>query len=170
MGIRRPRQREIPPAARLDQDRPPESTLVWTRPHRGAIRRDDPQRAAWSAFLIGSGLMFGGEIAPGLGWFASTRPPGFDVFVNATQAELLGRYCTIEKPHQTMRSPDASGKPRSPGPLTTADRTRGVSRCLRDRVGEPCQYRHRHQQGVRPMSLADRCRWFAAEKDVLIIE
>jgi hypothetical protein len=49
---------------------------VWRRLHREAIRRDDPQRAAWSTVLIGSGLMFRGEIAPGLGWFASTRPPG----------------------------------------------------------------------------------------------
>ena len=47
-----------------------ESRLAWTRAHREAIRRDDPQRAARNAFLIGSGLMFRGEIAPGLGWFA----------------------------------------------------------------------------------------------------
>ena len=47
-----------------------ESTLVWTRAHREAIRRKDPQRAARNAFLIGSGLMFRGETAPGLGWFA----------------------------------------------------------------------------------------------------
>ena len=38
------------------------------------------------------------------------------------------------------------------------------------KVGEPCQYRLRHHQGMRQMSLADRCRWFAAEEDVLIIE
>jgi DNA-binding CsgD family transcriptional regulator len=47
-----------------------ESTLAWTRAHREAIRRDAPQRGARNAFLIGSGLMFRGEIAPGLGWFA----------------------------------------------------------------------------------------------------
>jgi DNA-binding CsgD family transcriptional regulator len=47
-----------------------ESTLVWTRAHREAMRRDDPQRAARNAFLIGSGLMFRGETAPGQGWFA----------------------------------------------------------------------------------------------------
>ena len=47
-----------------------ESTLAWTRAHHDAIDRDDPQRAARNAFLIGSGLMFRGEIAPGLGWFA----------------------------------------------------------------------------------------------------
>jgi DNA-binding CsgD family transcriptional regulator len=47
-----------------------ESTLAWTRAHHEAIRRDDPQRAARNAFLIGSGLMFRGETAPGLGWFA----------------------------------------------------------------------------------------------------
>jgi hypothetical protein len=47
-----------------------ESTLAWTRAHHEAIRGDDPQRAARNAFLIGSGLMFRGETAPGLGWFA----------------------------------------------------------------------------------------------------
>ena len=47
-----------------------ESTLAWTRAHHEAIRRDDPQLAARNAFLIGSGLMFRGETAPGLGWFA----------------------------------------------------------------------------------------------------
>ena len=47
-----------------------ESTLAWTRAHHEAIHRDDPQRAARNAFLIGSGLMFRGETAPGLGWFA----------------------------------------------------------------------------------------------------
>jgi DNA-binding CsgD family transcriptional regulator len=50
-----------------------ESTLAWTRAHREAIRRDDPKRAARNAFLIGSGLMFRGETAPGLGWFARGR-------------------------------------------------------------------------------------------------
>jgi DNA-binding CsgD family transcriptional regulator/tetratricopeptide (TPR) repeat protein len=47
-----------------------ESTLAWTRAHHKAIHRNDPQRAARNAFLIGSGLMFRGETAPGLGWFA----------------------------------------------------------------------------------------------------
>jgi DNA-binding CsgD family transcriptional regulator len=47
-----------------------ESTLAWTRAHREAIRHDDPRRAARNAFLIGSGLMFRGETAPGLGWVA----------------------------------------------------------------------------------------------------
>ena len=47
-----------------------ESTLAWTRAHHEAIQRDDPQRAARNAFMIGSGLMFRGETAPGLGWFA----------------------------------------------------------------------------------------------------
>jgi hypothetical protein len=83
----------------------------------GDRRLDGPEAWAGIRFLIGSGLMFRGEIAPGLGWFASTRPPGLNVFVCATQAELLGRYSKIEKPHQTMRSPDASGKPRRSHPL-----------------------------------------------------
>ena len=47
-----------------------ESTLVWTRAHHEAIRRNDPQRAARNAFLIGSGSMFRGETAPAMGWFA----------------------------------------------------------------------------------------------------
>jgi DNA-binding CsgD family transcriptional regulator/tetratricopeptide (TPR) repeat protein len=47
-----------------------ESALAWTRAHHEAIQRDDPQRAARNAFLIGSSLMFRGETAPGLGWFA----------------------------------------------------------------------------------------------------
>jgi DNA-binding CsgD family transcriptional regulator/tetratricopeptide (TPR) repeat protein len=47
-----------------------ESTLAWTRAHHEALNRDEPQRAARNAFLIGSGLMFRGETAPGLGWFA----------------------------------------------------------------------------------------------------
>jgi DNA-binding CsgD family transcriptional regulator len=47
-----------------------ESTLAWTRAHHEAIRRNDPQRAAREAVLIGSGLMFRGETAPAMGWFA----------------------------------------------------------------------------------------------------
>jgi len=47
-----------------------ESTLAWTHAHQEAIRRDDPQRAARNAFLIGSDLMFRGETAPAPGWFA----------------------------------------------------------------------------------------------------
>lgn len=47
-----------------------ESTLAWTRAHHEAIGRNDPQRAARNAVLIGSGLMFRGETAPAMGWFA----------------------------------------------------------------------------------------------------
>ncbi|MFC5727710.1 MULTISPECIES: helix-turn-helix transcriptional regulator [Nocardioides] len=47
-----------------------ESAHAWTRAHHEAIRRDDPQRAARNAVMIGSGLMFRGEAAPALGWFA----------------------------------------------------------------------------------------------------
>ena len=50
----------------LDQ----KSTLAWTRAHHEAIRRNDPQRAAREAVLIASGLMFRGETAPAMGWFA----------------------------------------------------------------------------------------------------
>jgi DNA-binding CsgD family transcriptional regulator/tetratricopeptide (TPR) repeat protein len=47
-----------------------ESTRVWTRAHREAVCRGEPRRAARNAFLIGSELMFRGETAPALGWFA----------------------------------------------------------------------------------------------------
>ena len=46
------------------------STLAWTRAHHEAVRRDDPRRAARHAVLVGSGLMFRGETAPAMGWFA----------------------------------------------------------------------------------------------------
>lgn len=46
------------------------ATRAWTRAHHEAIRRDDSHRAARHAILIGSGLMFRGETAPALGWFA----------------------------------------------------------------------------------------------------
>lgn len=47
-----------------------ESTLAWTRAHHEAIRCNDPQRAARNTFLVGAGLMFRGETAPAMGWFA----------------------------------------------------------------------------------------------------
>lgn len=47
-----------------------ESRLAWTRAHHEAIRRNDPRRAARHAVLVGSGLMFRGETAPAMGWFA----------------------------------------------------------------------------------------------------
>ena len=47
-----------------------EATLAWTRAHQEAIPRGDPRRAARSAVSIGSGLMFRGETAPAMGWFA----------------------------------------------------------------------------------------------------
>lgn len=46
------------------------STRLWTRAHREALAADDPRRAARHAFLIGSGLIFRGEVAPAVGWFA----------------------------------------------------------------------------------------------------
>ncbi|WP_218164725.1 LuxR family transcriptional regulator [Lentzea waywayandensis] len=45
-------------------------TRVWTRAHRGALVRGDRRRAARHAVLIGAGLMFRGEGAPAMGWFA----------------------------------------------------------------------------------------------------
>jgi DNA-binding CsgD family transcriptional regulator len=50
-----------------------ESTRAWTRAHREAIVRNDAQRAARNAVLVGSGLMFRGETAPAMGWFARGR-------------------------------------------------------------------------------------------------
>jgi DNA-binding CsgD family transcriptional regulator/tetratricopeptide (TPR) repeat protein len=50
-----------------------ESVRAWTRAHHEASRRGDPQRAARNALMIGSGLMFRGETAPALGWFARGR-------------------------------------------------------------------------------------------------
>jgi DNA-binding CsgD family transcriptional regulator len=47
-----------------------ESRLAWTRAHHEAIRRNDPRRAARHAVQVGSGLMFRGETAPAMGWFA----------------------------------------------------------------------------------------------------
>jgi DNA-binding CsgD family transcriptional regulator len=46
------------------------SARVWTRAHHEALVRDDPRRAARHAVLIGAGLMFRGEAAPAMGWFA----------------------------------------------------------------------------------------------------
>lgn len=47
-----------------------ESTRGWTRAHREAMQRDDPVRAVRYAVLIGADLMFRGEAAPAMGWFA----------------------------------------------------------------------------------------------------
>lgn len=46
------------------------SARTWARAHHEALVRDDPPRAARHAVLIGTGLMFRGEVAPALGWFA----------------------------------------------------------------------------------------------------
>lgn len=47
-----------------------DATAAWTRAHREALRLGEAERAARQAFLIASGLMFRGEIAPALGWLA----------------------------------------------------------------------------------------------------
>ena len=47
-----------------------ESTQAWTRAHHEAARRNDPERAARNAVHIGAGLLFRGEAAPAMGWFA----------------------------------------------------------------------------------------------------
>ncbi len=46
------------------------STEAWTRAHHEALRHNDPQRSARNAFLVGADLMFRGELAPAMGWFA----------------------------------------------------------------------------------------------------
>jgi DNA-binding NarL/FixJ family response regulator len=47
-----------------------ESTRVWTRAHHEAVRRGEPLRAVRCAVTIGAGLLFRGETAPAMGWFA----------------------------------------------------------------------------------------------------
>ncbi len=46
------------------------STQAWTRAHHEALRHNDPRRSARNAFLLGADLMFRGELAPAMGWFA----------------------------------------------------------------------------------------------------
>ncbi len=46
------------------------STIAWTRAHHLAIQHDDPRHAARNAVAIGSALLFRGETAPAMGWFA----------------------------------------------------------------------------------------------------
>ncbi len=47
-----------------------ESTRIWTQAHHEAVRRGDPPRAVRCAVAIGGGLLFRGETAPAMGWFA----------------------------------------------------------------------------------------------------
>ncbi len=46
------------------------STQARSRAHHEALRHKDPQRSARNAFLLGADLMFCGELAPAMGWFA----------------------------------------------------------------------------------------------------
>lgn len=46
------------------------ATRAWTRAHREADQRGDPLRAARTAVAIGACLLFRGEAAPAMGWFA----------------------------------------------------------------------------------------------------
>ena len=46
------------------------STQWWSRAHHEALRHNDPRRSARNAFLLGTDLMFRGELAPAMGWFA----------------------------------------------------------------------------------------------------
>jgi DNA-binding CsgD family transcriptional regulator len=46
------------------------ATDSWTRIHHEALRRGDPQRAARAGISILSGLIFRGDVPPGLGWLA----------------------------------------------------------------------------------------------------
>jgi DNA-binding CsgD family transcriptional regulator len=45
-------------------------TDAWTRAHHEALRLGDPQRAARAGISILSGLIFRGDIPPGMGWLA----------------------------------------------------------------------------------------------------
>ena len=49
------------------------ATDAWTRAHHEAIRRSDPSKAARCAFMVASGLLFRGEMAPAMGWIARGR-------------------------------------------------------------------------------------------------
>ncbi len=49
------------------------STDAWTRAHHESLRRSDPPRAARSALLHASGLLFRGDMAPATGWIARAR-------------------------------------------------------------------------------------------------
>lgn len=44
------------------------ATDAWTRAHHEALRRGDPQRAARAGISILSGLIFRGDVPPGMGW------------------------------------------------------------------------------------------------------
>ena len=44
------------------------ATDAWTRTHHEASRRGDPQRAARAGISILSGLIFRGDVPPGMGW------------------------------------------------------------------------------------------------------
>ena len=46
------------------------STQAWSRAHHEALSNNDPRRSARNAFLLGTDLMFRGELAPAMGWFA----------------------------------------------------------------------------------------------------
>jgi ATP/maltotriose-dependent transcriptional regulator MalT len=46
------------------------STEAWTRAHRARAAAGQPEEAARDAFLIGSNLIFRGELEPAQGWFA----------------------------------------------------------------------------------------------------
>lgn len=46
------------------------STEMWTRAHRARVAAGHPEEAARDAFLIGSNLIFRGELEPAQGWFA----------------------------------------------------------------------------------------------------
>lgn len=46
------------------------STVAWSRAHRVRSADGQPERAARDAFLIGSNMLFRGELAPAQGWLA----------------------------------------------------------------------------------------------------
>jgi DNA-binding CsgD family transcriptional regulator len=47
-----------------------ESTRAWSRAHRVRWKAGEPEKAAHDAFLIGTNLMFRGELAPAQGWLS----------------------------------------------------------------------------------------------------
>jgi len=76
---------------------------AWTRAHREALCGNDPERSARNALLIGSSLLFRGETAPALGWFARAgrvlegRPESAELAWLLTQEIPLGLSRTSRK-------------------------------------------------------------------------
>lgn len=114
------------------------STAAWTSAHSARLAADQPERAARDAFLIGSNLIFRGELAPARGWFArggrflEGRPEaaehGWLLTLNGLARMFTGDPAGAEPAFQTsVRIAQAH---RDPGLLTMAQLGAGMSRLL----------------------------------------